>query len=67
MAPRPDIKFYNSQINLEKINVYIDFKSLLTNKPNIKVFISFLMKQISLKLKNLLSTLSPLVQKNFFK
>ena len=36
VAPRPDIKFYNSQINLEKINVYIDFKSLLTNKPNIK-------------------------------
>ena len=36
VAPKPDIKFYNSQINLQKINAYIDFKSLLTNKPNIK-------------------------------
>ena len=32
----PYIKFYNSKINFEKINAYINFKSLLINEPDVE-------------------------------
>ena len=62
----PNIQYYNTKVNLKKIDGYINLKSLLTGKPNIEK-INILSSEVDMKkFKDIAKYLKPSNFKKFF-